>query len=243
MILFPAVDIKGGKCVRLRQGLANEETVFSPDPVAMAVHWQDQGAKWLHVIDLDGSFDGKPVNRELVKNICAKVSIPVQLGGGVRTLETAKAYLEAGVERLIIGTIALEEPSTFEKMCNASPGKLGVSLDADHNLLKTRGWMEDSGLTISEVLPQLTQAGAAFVIFTDISLDGMQQGVNIPGITQVCEISSIPVVAAGGVTCLEDIKALYPLGSKGLQGIITGRAIYEGTLNLKEALAWVAKQD
>ena len=243
MILFPAVDIKGGKCVRLRQGIANEETVFGPDPVAMAVHWQEQGAKWLHVIDLDGSFDGKPVNQNLVKNICAKLSIPVQLGGGVRSLETAKAYLNAGVERLIIGTVALEEPDLFEAMCNAFPGRVGVSLDADHNLLKTRGWTADSGLTIDEVLPKLSAAGSAFVIYTDISRDGMQQGVNVSGIAHVCKISTIPVVAAAGVTSLDDVKALYPLGSEGLQGIITGRAIYEGTLNVKEALAWLAEQN
>lgn len=242
MILFPAVDIKGGKCVRLRQGLADQETLYG-DPVAMAMHWEELGAKWLHVIDLDGSFDGKPVNLDVVKNICSRVSIPVQLGGGVRSLTTAKAYLDAGVERLIIGTIALEDPSAFEQMCTTFPGRFGVSLDTSCGRIKTRGWVKDTGLTIDAVLPELVKAGAAFVIFTDISLDGMQQGVNIPGIASVCKISEIPVIAAGGVTRIEDIKALYPLHEKGLAGIITGRAIYEGTLDFKEAQDWVNAQN
>ncbi len=241
MILYPAVDIKGGKCVRLRQGEAHRETVFG-DPVAMALHWQEQGARFLHVIDLDGSFDGEPVNLEVVRNICSRLSIPVQLGGGVRNLSTAAIYLEAGVERIIIGTVALEEPAAFEKMCAAYPGRFGVSLDTADGRIKTRGWVKDTGLSIDQVLPQLTEAGAAFLIFTDISLDGMQQGVNVPGIAHVCEISRIPVIAAGGVTRLEDVQALYPLGEKGLNGIITGRAIYEGTLNFKAAQAWLDAQ-
>lgn len=241
MILYPAVDIKGGKCVRLRQGEAGRETVFG-DPVEMALHWQAQGAAFLHVIDLDGSFDGEPVNLDLVRTICSRLSIPVQLGGGVRTLSAASVYLKAGVERIIIGTVALEEPETFKEMCAAFPGRIGISLDTAHGRIKTRGWVRDTGLTIDETLPRLEEAGAAFLIFTDISLDGMQQGVNVPGIAHVCEISSIPVIAAGGVTRLDDIQALYPLHKHGLEGIITGRAIYEGTLNFKEAQAWLAAQ-
>ena len=241
MILFPAVDIKGAKCVRLRQGLADQETCYG-DPVEMARHWEAEGARWLHVIDLDGSFDGKPVNLEVVKNICSKIAIPVQLGGGVRSLDTAKAYLDAGVTRLIIGTVALEEPDTFERMCSAFPGRVGVSLDTDGGRIKTRGWVKDTGTRIESVLPELTKAGAAFVIFTDISLDGMQQGVNIPGIASVCEASELPIIAAGGVTRIDDVKALYPLREKGLAGVITGRAIYEGTLNFGEAQAWLDAQ-
>ncbi|MBQ4133763.1 MAG: 1-(5-phosphoribosyl)-5-[Desulfovibrionaceae bacterium] len=238
MILYPAVDIKGGKCVRLRQGEASQETVFG-DPVEMALHWEAQGARFLHVIDLDGSFDGEPVNLEVVRAICSRLSIPVQLGGGVRNLATASVYLDAGVTRIIIGTVALEEPDTFRKMCDAYPGRFGVSLDTSNGVIKTRGWVKDSGRTIAEALPGLVEAGAAFLIFTDISLDGMQQGVNVSGIADVCELSSIPVIAAGGVTRLEDVQALYPLGARGLNGIITGRAIYEGTLNFREAQAWL----
>ncbi len=244
MIIFPAVDIKGGQAVRLKQGKADQETVFSSDPVAMAKKWQEQGGKWLHVIDLDGAFSGEPVNRELIKNICSSVNMPVQLGGGIRDLETAKAYLDAGVSRLIIGTIALTEPELFGSICKAFPGKIGVSLDAEGGILKTKGWVEDSGLTIYDVLPRMEEQGVAFIIYTDIDRDGMQTGVNLPALTKLAQTSSVPVIAAGGVATLDDIKALYPLTKEAnLEGAISGKAIYTGTLDLKEASDWIATQD
>lgn len=243
MIIFPAVDIKGGQAVRLKQGKADQETVFSSDPVAMAKKWQEQGGKWLHVIDLDGAFSGEPVNRDLIKNICSSVDMPVQLGGGIRDLETAKAYLDAGVSRLIIGTIALTEPELFGSICKAFPGQIGVSLDAEGGVLKTKGWVEDSGLTIYDVLPRLEEQGVAFIIYTDIDRDGMQTGVNLPALTKLAQTSSVPVIAAGGVATLDDIKALYPLTKEAnLEGAISGKAIYTGTLNLKEASDWIAAQ-
>jgi phosphoribosylformimino-5-aminoimidazole carboxamide ribotide isomerase len=244
VIIFPAVDIKGGQAVRLKQGKADQETVFSSDPVAMAKKWQEQGGKWLHVIDLDGAFSGEPVNRELIKNICSSVNMPVQLGGGIRDLETAKAYLDAGVSRLIIGTIALTEPELFGSICKAFPGKIGVSLDAEGGILKTKGWVEDSGLTIYDVLPRMEEQGVAFIIYTDIDRDGMQTGVNLPALTKLAQTSSVPVIAAGGVATLDDIKALYPLTKEAnLEGAISGKAIYTGTLDLKEASDWIATQD
>ena len=244
MIIFPAVDIKGGQAVRLKQGKADQETVFSSDPVAMAKKWQEQGGKWLHVIDLDGAFSGEPVNRELIKNICSSVNMPVQLVGGIRDLETAKAYLDAGVSRLIIGTIALTEPELFGSICKAFPGKIGVSLDAEGGVLKTKGWVEDSGLTIYDVLPRMEEQGVAFIIYTDIDRDGMQTGVNLPALTKLAQTSSVPVIAAGGVATLDDIKALYPLTKEAnLEGAISGKAIYTGTLDLKEASDWIATQD
>lgn len=244
MIIFPAVDIKGGQAVRLKQGKADQETVFSSDPVAMAKKWQEQGGKWLHVIDLDGAFSGEPVNRDLIKNICSSVDMPVQLGGGIRDLETAKAYLDAGVSRLIIGTIALTEPELFGSICKAFPGKIGVSLDAEGGVLKTKGWVEDSGLTIYDVLPRMEEQGVAFIIYTDIDRDGMQTGVNLPALTKLAQTSSVPVIAAGGVATLDDIKALYPLTKEAnLEGAISGKAIYTGTLELKEASDWIAAQD
>ncbi|MFA9395190.1 MAG: 1-(5-phosphoribosyl)-5-[(5-phosphoribosylamino)methylideneamino]imidazole-4-carboxamide isomerase [Halodesulfovibrio sp.] len=244
MIIFPAVDIKGGQAVRLKQGKADQETVFSSDPVAMAKKWQEQGGKWLHVIDLDGAFSGEPVNRELIKNICSSVDMPVQLGGGIRDLETAKAYLDAGVSRLIIGTIALTEPELFGSICKTFPGKIGVSLDAEGGILKTKGWVEDSGLTIYDVLPRMEEQGVAFIIYTDIDRDGMQTGVNLPALTKLAQTSSVPVIAAGGVATLDDIKALYPLTKEAnLEGAISGKAIYTGTLDLKEASDWIATQD
>lgn len=243
MIIFPAVDLKDGRCVRLRRGRADDETVFSSDPVAMARHWQEQGGRWLHVVDLDGAFSGMPANFGLVRAICTALDIPVQLGGGIRDVATAKAYLDAGVERLIIGTVALEQPELFATLCSEFPGRIGVSLDAEGGKLKTKGWVADSGLTVDDVLPRLQEAGAAFIIYTDIDRDGMQTGVNVPALEHLARASSIPVIAAGGVATLDDVKALYPLCcTTSLEGAISGRAIYEGTLDLRKAMDWIATQ-
>lgn len=243
MIIFPAVDLQGGKAVRLRQGRADDTTVFSSDPVAAALRWQEQGATWLHLVDLDGAFRGEGVNTATVRDICHALTIPVQLGGGVRDEAAARRWLDVGVRRLIIGTLALENPDEFARLCSLFPGRLGVSLDADDGRLKTRGWVADAGLRVEEALPRLAEAGAAFVIYTDIARDGMQSGVNLPLLTKLAETSPIPVIAAGGVATLDDIKALYPLSvSARLEGAISGRALYEGTLDLPEALAWIAAQ-
>lgn len=242
MILFPAVDIKDGQCVRLAQGKADEVTVFSQDPVSQAVLWAGKGCRFLHVVDLDGAFSGKPRNFDLIEKICSSIDIPVQLGGGIRDLEIARAYIEAGVNRLIIGTIALEEPDTYAELCRELPGKIGVSLDAVGGELKTRGWVADAGMTVFDVLPRLEEVGTSFIVYTDISRDGMQTGVNVEGLAALCEKTDIPVLAAGGVHTLDDIKALYPLCAKGLQGAISGRAIYTGTLDVAAALDWINSQ-
>jgi len=242
VILFPAVDIKDGQCVRLRQGLADEVTVFSPDPEAMARHWAGLGAKWLHLIDLDGAFSGKPRNFDLIARICSGLSIPVQLGGGIRDAATAAAYLDAGVRRLIIGTLALADPDAFAAICAAHPGRIGVSLDAVDGRLKVKGWVEDAGLAVEDALPRLAAQGAAFVVYTDISRDGMQTGVNLAALERLLELTDLPVLVAGGVATLDDVKALVPYSKKGLEGMITGRAIYAGTLDFAEAVAFVAGQ-
>lgn len=243
MILFPAVDIRGGRAVRLQRGRADAATVFSDDPVAMALRWQDAGATWLHVVDLDGAFDGESPNTDLVRQLCRAMRIPVQLGGGVRSAARAKAWLDAGVARLIIGTMAVEEPVAFARLCRAFPGRIGVSLDAENGRVKTRGWLGDTPHTVDELVPRLADDGAAFLIYTDIERDGMQSGVNLPALTRLAGMSPVPVVAAGGVAGLPDVKALYPLSVEAnLEGVITGRAIYEGTLDLAEALAWVGAQ-
>lgn len=244
MIVFPAVDIQDGKAVRLRQGKADAATVFARDPVAAALAWQEAGAQWLHVVDLDGAFDGLPRSRDIVRGICAALRIPVQLGGGVRDHAAAAAYLDAGVRRLIIGTLALENPAAFAGLCGSFPGRIGVSLDADAGRLKTKGWVADSGLTVDEVLPRLMRDGAAFVIYTDIARDGMGSGVNVEAMRHVAALSQVPVIAAGGVASLDDVKALYPLAkTTRLQGAVSGRALYEGTLKLEEAQAWIRAQD
>ncbi|WP_298066070.1 1-(5-phosphoribosyl)-5-[(5-phosphoribosylamino)methylideneamino]imidazole-4-carboxamide isomerase [uncultured Mailhella sp.] len=243
MIIFPAVDLQGGKAVRLKQGKADQSTVFNEDPVAAALHWQEQGAEWLHLIDLDGAFQGRSVNAALVAEICKALDIPVELGGGVRDESAARLWFDAGVERLIIGTLALEAPKAYARLCALFPGRIGVSLDAVDGRLKTRGWVADAGLTVDEVLPRLVDDGTAFIIYTDIARDGMQSGVNLPMLQHLAEVSPVPVVAAGGVATLDDIKALYPLSVHArLQGAISGRAIYEGTLNLPEAIAWIRAQ-
>jgi phosphoribosylformimino-5-aminoimidazole carboxamide ribotide isomerase len=245
VILFPAVDIKNGECVRLRQGLADQVTVFSRDPAAMARHWVDLGAQWLHVVDLDGAFSGKPANFELIRTICRESGTPVQLGGGIRDLAIATAYMDAGVARIIIGTMALDAPEEFARVCHAYPGKVGVSLDAVDGQLKTKGWVADSGLKVFDVLPRLTEQGAAFLVYTDISRDGMQSGVNMQALSALMQATSLPVIAAGGVTVLEDVKALRALADSPefppgrLQGAITGRAIYEHTLDFKAANDWL----
>ncbi len=239
MILFPAVDIKDGQCVRLAQGKEDEVTVFASDPVGQARYWEAQGSRALHVVDLDGAFSGLPKNFDLIRDLCAAIHIPVQLGGGIRDAKTAGAYFKAGVHRLIIGTIALTEPETFAALCKEFPGRIGVSLDARDGRLKTKGWVEDAGMCVEDVLPRLEADGAAFIVYTDISRDGMQSGVNVEAMTKLCQATKLPVVAAGGVTNMDDVRALAPLGSKGLEGIITGRAIYVGTLDVKEALAFL----
>lgn len=239
MIVFPAVDIKEGRCVRLRQGVATEVTVFSEDPVQVAMHWVDQGASWLHVVDLDGAFQGEPINQDLIHALCSQVPVPVQLGGGIRDIEAAKRYFQAGVARLIIGTLALEDPASLKELCLAFPGQVGVSLDAANGRLKARGWVAETDMTVERVVPELENMGAAFVVYTDISRDGMQSGVNVQGVSRVVEATSLPVIAAGGVTDLEDIKALFPLTLNGLAGVITGKAIYTKSLDLRQALDWV----
>lgn len=243
MILFPAVDIQNGKAVRLKQGRAHESTTFAESPVDAAKAWEDAGARWLHVVDLDGAFDGAAQSRHIVRDICTALSIPVQLGGGIRDMKTAEAYLEAGVSRLIIGTLALEQPELFAAMCRAFPGQIGVSLDAEGGRLKSRGWVEDTGMTVDSALPRLLEDGAAFVIYTDIERDGMQCGVNVAALKHLAQLSTVPVIAAGGVATLEDVKNLYPLTlNTSLIGAVSGRALYEGTLNLGQANAWIDAQ-
>ena len=243
MILFPAVDIQNGKAVRLKQGRAHESTVFAEDPTDAAKAWEARGAQWMHVVDLDGAFDGAAKSREIVRRICSELSIPVQLGGGIRDMETARAYLDAGVTRLIIGTLALEKPELFAEMCRAFPGRIGVSLDAEGGKLKTRGWVADTGLTVDGALPRLLEDGAAFIIYTDIERDGMQCGVNVAALEHISRLSTVPVIAAGGVATLADVQKLYPLTlTTSLVGAVSGRALYEGTLNIEEANAWVAAQ-
>lgn len=246
MIVFPAVDIKGGKAVRLRQGRADQMTVFSNDPVAMALHWESEGARFLHLVDLDGAFGdgGVSPNIDMVRSICESLRIPVQLGGGIRSEEAARSWLDSGVARIVIGTMAIEQPDVFYKLCRAYPARVGVSLDADNGVLKTRGWLGETSKTVDDVLPRLASDGAAFVVYTDIQRDGMNNGVNFEAIERLSYMSLVPIIAAGGVGSLEDVKKLYTLSVRGnLQGAISGRAIYEGSLILRDVEAWIEDQN
>ena len=210
----------------------------------MAAKWQEAGARFLHIVDLDGAFAGSEVNLPLISRIRDELDIPVQVGGGIRTMAAARRYIDAGADRCIIGTMALEDPEGYAELCAAFPGKIGVSLDAEGGVLKTKGWVADSGLTVDDVLPRLATTGTAFIVYTDIDRDGMQTGVNVPALEALAKKSRIPVIAAGGVATLDDIKALYPISvAANLEGAISGRALYEGTLDLRQAMDWIAKQE
>jgi phosphoribosylformimino-5-aminoimidazole carboxamide ribotide isomerase len=242
MILFPALDIKNGECVRLKQGRAEEVTVFGSDPVGMARHWVAEGARWLHVVDLDGAFQGVPANYHLIREICVASEVPVQLGGGIRDKSTAANYFRAGVERIVLGTLALENRTALRDLCRHFPGRVGVSLDADKGRLKSKGWVEDSGATVFEVLPELESLGAAFAVYTDISRDGMQSGVDLQTLQSLLECTEVPLIVAGGIETMAHVRALSSLEAQGLAGAITGQAIYSGTLDFREAVRWLKEK-
>ncbi len=244
MKLFPAVDLHNGKAVRLKQGRLEESTIFSLDPVETALFWQEQGAHILHVVDLDAAFKGSGGNAACVAMIAQALDIPVQLGGGLRDEKSVDFWIDAGVSRLVLGTMPVENPVLFSKLCKKYPGCIGASFDARDGILKTRGWVEDTGLSVFDALPRLEYA--AFLVYTDIAKDGMQEGPNTHMLTRVAEASPVPVIASGGVSTLEDIKALYPLSHihapGALEGAIIGRALYEKTILLPDALAWLEAQ-
>ncbi len=242
MIIFPAVDLQNGKAVRLKQGKADQSTIYG-EAIDFALQFQADGAKYLHLIDLDGAFDGQSPNSKIVEEICKSLTIPVQLGGGIRSFEHAKHWFDKGVTRVIIGTMALEEPEKFKELCQAFPNRVGLSLDAEKGVLKTRGWVEAHHQTIEEVIPRIEADGAAFLIYTDIERDGMQTGFNYEALNNLAKLTKLPFIAAGGLATLEDVKKCYPLSQNtSFEGAITGRAIYEGSLNLKEAISWINAQ-
>lgn len=239
MLIIPAIDLKDGQCVRLRQGLMEDSTVFSDDPVAMATQWVEAGTRRLHLVDLNGAFAGEPVNGDVVRAIAkAYPQLPIQIGGGIRSLETIEAYVKAGVSYVIIGTKAVREPEFVAEACKAFPGRVIVGLDAKNGLVATDGWAEVSDVQATDLAKQFDALGVSAIVYTDIARDGMMQGVNVEATVQMAQASSIPVIASGGITNMEDIKALAAVSSRGICGAITGRAIYEGTLEVREAQAY-----
>lgn len=241
MILIPAIDLKEGQCVRLRQGRMDDSTVFSKDPVAMAVHWKSQGARRLHVVDLDGAFAGVPRNGELIRDmVSAMGDVPVQVGGGIRTQQIIDAYLEAGVQGLILGTKAVEEPAFLQTMARQYPGKIILGLDARGGLVATEGWDKDAGITALEFVQELAELPLAGIVYTDIDRDGMMQGLNVDATLALAKAAGLQMIASGGVTELADLAALkgaFADSPELLFGAITGRAIYEGSLDLAEGQA------
>ena len=236
MIVIPAIDLKDGACVRLRQGLMEDSTVFSDDPVKMAAQWVEQGARRLHLVDLNGAFAGEPVNGGVVTDIARQFpELPVQIGGGIRSLDTIQHYLDAGVNYVIIGTKAVKEPQFVIEACQAFPNAIIVGLDAKDGFVATDGWAEVSERKATDLAKEFADCGVQGIIYTDIARDGMMQGVNVEATLEMAKASPIPVIASGGITNLDDIKRLVQTRHSGIVGAITGRAIYEGTLNLAEA--------
>lgn len=239
MVIFPAIDLKDGQCVRLMQGDPDRATVYGSDPAAVAKRWEDEGAEWLHVVDLDGAFTKAPKNREVIDSIVRSVSIPVQVGGGIRSIETIQDYFSMGVRRLILGTAALNQPQLLEESCTEYPGRIALGIDARNGMVAIEGWVETTGTDAISLVRRFSHLDLAAVIYTDIHRDGMQSGVNVEATGRLMDETGVPVIASGGVATLADIESLLPLVPRGLVGVITGRAIYNGTLKLGEALAFV----
>ncbi len=227
--------------MRLMQGDPERATVYGKDPVAMARHWEEEGAEWLHLVDLDGAFTKQPVNDAIVLQIARSLSIPVEVGGGIRNLESIDRYLSGGVARVIIGTAALRRPEMLEEACGLYPGRIALGLDARDGLVAVEGWKESTRTNAVDLVMRFKGLELAAVIYTDIHRDGMQTGVNIEATRRLMELTGMPVIASGGVSSLRDIEALLDLGPPGLLGVITGRAVYEGTLDLKQAIACARK--
>ena len=236
MIIITAIDLKDGQCVRLKQGVMEDTTVFSDDPLEMATKWVGEGARRLHLVDLNGAFEGKPVNAECVNEITKNFpNLPVQIGGGIRDIKIANTYIEAGVSYLIIGTMAVTHPEFISELCREFPGRIIVGLDANNGLVATDGWAKQTDINVVELSKKYEQDGVSSIVYTDIARDGMMQGVNVKATADLAKETTIPIIASGGITNLDDIVALLKNAHHGIIGAITGRAIYEGMLDFNDA--------
>jgi len=236
MLVIPAIDLKDGQCVRLRRGLMEDSTVFSDDPAGTALEWARQGARRLHLVDLNGAFEGEPVNGDAIEAIVdALPDVPVQIGGGIRDMRTIERYLKRGVRWIIIGTAAVKDPEFVRTACKEYPDHIVVGIDAKRGRVATDGWAEVSEMGATTLAREFEAAGVSAIVYTDIDRDGMMQGVNVEATREMAQASTIPIIASGGITNLEDIRALSMHSGEGIIGAITGRAIYEGTLDLAMA--------
>lgn len=237
MIVIPAIDLKAGNCVRLEQGEMHRDTVFSDNPAEQALKWQEAGAELLHLVDLDGAFAGEPRNKGAIASILKALSIPAQLGGGIRDIATIEAYLSLGLSRVIIGTAAQRNPELVVEACRKFPGKIVVGIDAKNGMVAVQGWAEVTGITAVDLAKTFEDCGVSAIIYTDISRDGMMAGPNIEATKALAEAISVPVIASGGVSSLKDIENLMAIEASGISGAITGKAIYTGAINLAEAIS------
>ena len=241
MNLYPAIDLKDGNCVRLLRGEMAAATVFNADPAAQARSFQDAGCRWLHLVDLNGAIEGRPVNGEAVAAILAAVSIPIQLGGGIRDEATALSWLEAGIRRVIIGTLAARQPDLAADLCRRHPGRIAIGIDGRNGQVAVEGWVEQSEMPVIDLARHFEGAGAAAIIHTDIDRDGAMQGHNVAATAALASALSTPVIASGGVTDLDDLRALLEVSGSGIEGVIVGRALYDGAIDTAEALALLAQ--
>ena len=237
MIILPAIDLKEGRCVRLEQGLMDKDTVYNDNPGEQARIWHDQGGEFLHIVDLDGAFAGLPKNKEAIRAIVDAIDIPSELGGGIRDMQTIEAYLELGIDRVILGTIAKEKPSLVEEACKKFPGQIVVGIDAKDGLVAVRGWADVTEKKATEMAKEMEGFGVEAIIYTDIARDGMMQGPNIVATKALAESINIQVIASGGLSTLDDIRRLIAIEPSGVTGVITGKAIYSGAIDLREAVA------
>ncbi len=237
MILFPAIDLKDGQCVRLKLGEMDQATVFNDDPAAQAAVFEAQGFEYLHIVDLNGAFAGKPVNGAAVEAILRQVKMPVQLGGGIRDLATIESWLTKGIRRVILGTVAVRDPALVREACRKFPGRVAVGIDAKGGKVAVEGWAESSTLGAIELAGRFEDAGVAAIIYTDIERDGILKGLNLPATAELARATSIPVIASGGLASIDDVKALMQPEYKMLEGAITGRALYDGRIDAAAALA------
>jgi phosphoribosylformimino-5-aminoimidazole carboxamide ribotide isomerase len=241
MILYPAIDLKDGRCVRLERGEMAQATVFSDDPAAQARTFAGQGFSWLHIVDLNGAFAGRPVNAPAVEAILGAVVIPIQLGGGIRDLATIEMWLGKGVRRVILGTAAVKDPPLVRQACRQFPGRIVVGIDARGGRVAVEGWAETSEITAIELARRFEDAGVAAIVYTDIDRDGVLQGLNLPATAALARATSIPVIASGGLAGIEDVRALLQPRYAMLDGAIVGRALYDGRLDAREALAVLSR--